>query len=162
MTTPTGSTVNAQLNLHFDAQTDTLVWEGIAVQPIRAFPLTAANEAIALVDEHGHERVFLPDGVEGLEPSAAKALRDALAHKSLMPTIFRIVAVSARTAPCVWEIETDRGSTRLELRGEDGIRRLPAASGGGLLVTDAYGMHYRIVDAAVMDRASRRFLDLFL
>lgn len=150
------------MQLQFNTQTDTLLLDGVAVQAIRAFPLSAAHEAIALVDEHGHERAFLEHGAEGLEPAAAHALREALARKSMMPTIYRIVSVSERTAPCVWEIETDRGNTQLELRGEDGIRRLPAASGGGLLVTDAHGMHFRIVDAAVMDRASRKFLDLFL
>ena len=76
-----------------------------------------------------------------------------------MPEIIRILAVSGFGTPSTWEIETNRGATRLTLRGEEYIRRL---AGGGLLITDRFGIQFLIPDLKALDRQSRQFLDRFL
>jgi len=45
------------------------------------------------------------------------------------------------------------------LRGEEYIRRL---AGGGLLITDRFGIQFLIPDLKALDRPSRQFLDRFL
>lgn len=47
-----------------------------------------------------------------------------MAGREFMPEIRRIEAVSGYVCPCQWEVETDRGMTRLTLKGEEDIRRL--------------------------------------
>jgi hypothetical protein len=76
-----------------------------------------------------------------------------------MPVIERIAAVSSFAAPSVWTVVTDRGETRLTLKGEESIRRLAPPA---LLIADSHGIQYLIRDRFRLDAQSRRFLDRFL
>ena len=86
-------------------------------------------------------------------------LRQALALREFMPVIKKITKVSTFATPSLWDIETDRGPTRIRLKGEEDIRRLSASV---LLVTDGHGVQFLIRDLAQMDRFSRKLLDRFL
>lgn len=128
------------------------------VVPVRAFPIAAPNEGIALVDSHGHELAW----VERLSdlPEATRALVEAeLASREFMPEIQRILGVSTFATPSTWQVSTDRGETALVLKGEEDIRRLP---GGMLLIADSHGVQFLIRDLSALDRPSRRLLDRFL
>jgi hypothetical protein len=135
---------------------DGTVWAGVV--PVRAFPISAASEGIALVSRNGKEIAWfdrvadLPDGIRAL-------IEAELAGREFMPEIRRIDKVSSFAVPSLWRVETDRGATTLVLKGEEGIRRLGRA---GLLITDANGIQYLIRDIQSLDRASRRMLDRFL
>jgi hypothetical protein len=125
---------------------------------VRAFPVAAPDEGVALVDAEGHELLWieaLSDLSAGLR---AKVLR-ALTQREFMPRILKLNGVSSLVAPCTWDIETDRGNTSLLLKGEEDIRRLSATV---LLVTDSHGVQFLIRDLAQMDRHSRKLLDRFL
>ncbi len=125
---------------------------------VRAFPVAAPDEGVALVDAEGHELLWieaLSDLSAGLR---AKVLR-ALTQREFMPRILKLRSVSSLVAPCTWDIETDRGNTSLLLKGEEDIRRLSATV---LLVTDSHGVQFLIRDLAQMDRHSRKLLDRFL
>jgi hypothetical protein len=41
-----------------------------------------------------------------------------------MPVITRIVSVASFATPSTWQVETDRGTATLVLKGEEDIRRL--------------------------------------
>ena len=128
------------------------------VQPVRAFPLSAPGEGVALMSADGHELAWF-DRLDELEPASRAVLEDELARREFMPQVQAISGVSSFSTPCEWDVLTDRGATRFTLRSEDDIRRLV---GGRLLVTDSHGIHYEVVDMKKLDRPSRRILDRFL
>lgn len=132
--------------------------EPVVVTAVRAYPLSAPGESIALVDEHGHEQAWIAR-LDELEADVRTLVAEALREREFMPTIERLVSVSTFATPSTWTVATDRGQARFVLRGEEDIRRLPA---GALLVADHHGVQYLIRDLAALDRHSRRLLDRFL
>ena len=131
---------------------------GREVRPVRAYPLAAPSEGVSLIGEDGHECVWIPH-LDQLDP-ATRALIDAtLAEQEFMPQILRILSVSTFSTPSTWQVETDRGTTTLVLKGEEDIRRL---AGSALLVSDGQGLPFRIADRNALDRHSKRILERFL
>jgi hypothetical protein len=130
----------------------------VAVQPVRAFPLSAPDEGLSLVSAEGVELAWIdrPDTL----PAAQRAMLDEeLAQREFVPVILRLRSVSTFSTPSTWEVDTDRGPTRLVLKGEDDIRRLPA---GALLIADRQGLPFFVKDRFALDRGSRRLLERFL
>lgn len=128
------------------------------VTPVRAFPIQAPEDGIALVDVFGHEQVWLERLSDLPEPVRAR-VNAALAARDFMPVIESIAAISSVTTPSDWTVHTDRGTCTLRLRSEQDIRRLPDKR---LLISDADGLCFVIRDPIDLDRASRRMLDHFL
>ncbi len=129
-----------------------------AVTPVRAFPIVAPDEGLALVGADGRELVWI-ERLSGLAPQLRAMIEEELASREFIPEIRRIVDVSGFVTPCTWEVETDRGSTRFLLAGEESVRRLPPPA---LLIADAHGIQYLIRDLQALDRRSRKLLDRFL
>lgn len=129
-----------------------------SVVPVRAFPITDPDDGIALTDPDGHELAWI-DRLTEL-PDGLRALVEAeLAGREFMPEITRIVSVASFAAPSTWQVETDRGTTSLVLKGEEDIRRLTSPA---LLIADSNGIHFLIRDRYALDLNSRRILDRFL
>ena len=128
------------------------------VVPVRAFPISAAEESLSLVGPDGHELAWIAD--LATLPSDVKALIDAdLATREFMPRIERLVQVSTFSTPSTWTVETDRGTADFVLKGEEDIRRL---GGSRLLITAEHGVLFTVPDFRALDRASRRLLERFL
>lgn len=125
---------------------------------VRAFPVAAPDEAVSIVDDHGHELVWIAQ-LADLSETLRSHVRQALTEREFMPVIQKLHGVSSFATPSTWDIETDRGPTQLVLKGEEDIRRLSASV---LLVTDTQGVQYLIRDLPQMDRHSRKLLDRFL
>jgi hypothetical protein len=125
---------------------------------VRAYPVTAPEQGAGVMDAEGHELAWFDRLDEVAEPLQA-LLREAIAEREFLPEIQRLKAVSSLVTPSTWTVETDRGTTRFMLKGEEDIRRL---TGRVLLVNDADGVQYLIRDLAAMDRHSRKLLDRFL
>lgn len=130
----------------------------IAVLPVRAFPITAPHQGIALVSADGHELAWI-DRLEDLPESYQHLLQNELASREFMPEIRRIHQVSSFATPSTWQVETDRGTTTFTLKGEDDIRRLAPPA---LLIADSHGIHFLIRDRTALDSTSRKILDRFL
>ena len=128
------------------------------VVPVRAFPVSAANEGVALASRDGHELAWI-ERLDELPGEMRNLLEAELASREFMPEIRRILGVSTFGTPSSWQVETDRGNTVLLLKGEEDIRRLP---GGMLLIADSHGVQFLVRDPASLDRESRRLLDRFL
>lgn len=128
------------------------------VLAVRSFPVTAADEGIALVDIDGKELLWIPH-LNEVSENARSNIQKAMIQREFMPQILKLYGVSNFVTPSTWDIETDRGRTSLLLKGEEDIRRL---SGTVLLVTDGHGVQFLIRDLAKMDRFSRKLLDRFL
>ena len=132
------------------------VHEGVV--PVRAFPIAAPAEGIALVGTDGHELAWI-DRLDDLPDATRTLVEEELASREFVPEIRRLRQVSTFAIPSTWDVETDRGEARFILKGEEDIRRLGAAT---LLIGDSHGVQYLIRDLASLDKTSRRLLDRFM
>ena len=125
---------------------------------VRAYPVTAPEQGVGVMDAEGHELAWfdrldtVPEPLQGL-------LREAIGEREFLPEIQRLKAVSSLVTPSVWTVDTDRGQARFMLKGEEDIRRL---TGKTLIVSDVDGVQYLIRDPMALDRHSRKLLDRFM
>jgi hypothetical protein len=129
----------------------------IGVHPVRAFPITAPGAGIAIMDQSGQELFWYPD-VAAITEAELGLIEEELAAREFMPVIEKITHVSTFATPSIWDIETDRGPTRIRLKGEEDIRRI---AGNTLLIADSNGMQFLIKDATQLDKLSKKLLDRF-
>lgn len=152
-----------EYQLHRDAfgrliLTDAAGTEHEGVVPVRAFPISAPDAGIALVDAHGHELAWI-DRLDDLPAALRERVADELAGREFMPVIESILSVSSYATPSTWRVTTNRGEATLVLKGEEDIRRLPD---NALLIADSQGINYLIRDRFALDAQSRKFFDHFL
>ena len=131
-------------------------FEGVV--PVRAYPIQAPQDGVALVATDGHEVGWL-DRLADAPPSVQVLIQEALDTREFMPEIQEIVSVTSFSTPCTWTVKTDRGDTRFVLRGDEDIRRVGPTV---LLVTDSHGIQFKIRDLALLSKESRRIMDRFL
>ena len=142
-----------------------LVWTGpqgqqvSGVVPVRAFPIQAPQDGIALVDPEGHELAWFAQ-LSAIPQPARGLIEEELARREFMPVLERIVSVSGFSTPCTWTVDTDRGRAEFVLRGDEDIRRIGSAR--ALLIADAHGINYLVPDQLALDAYSKRVLDRFL
>jgi len=72
------------------------VREGVI--PVRAFPITAPDHSIALVDQHGHELAWI-EQLSGLPDELRAIVAAELATREFIPEIRRIRDVSSFVTP---------------------------------------------------------------
>ncbi len=125
---------------------------------LRAYPVSAPNEGVALMDADGHE-IFWIHALDQLPQPLRSQVTLALNEREFLPEILQLTDVSSFATPSTWSVLTDRGSTQFLLKGEEDIRRL---TGTVLLINDANGVQFMIRDLAAMDKHSRKLLDRFL
>ena len=130
----------------------------VGVVPVRAFPISAADDGVALVVPYGHELAWI-DQLGDLPDELRTLVEAELAQREFMPVITRIVGVASFATPSTWQVETDRGPASFVLKGEEDIRRLTPPA---LLIADSHGIHFLIRDRSALDPHSRRILDRFL
>lgn len=128
------------------------------VVPVRAFPIAAPQAGIALVSPDGHEVAWI-DHLDQLAPGLKGLIEEELASREFVPEIRRIDSVSSFATPSTWQVDTDRGTAQLVLKGEEDIRRLSQTM---LLIADANGIQFLVRDLLALDKGSRRLLDRFL
>ena len=128
------------------------------VVPVRAFPIAAPDEGIALVNSEGHE-VGWVERIADLPPAIAQLVEEELASREFVPEIEKIIDVSSFACPSTWQVATNRGHAALILKGEEDIRRL---SQSRLMIADTNGIEFLIRDIGTLDRHSRKLLDRFL
>lgn len=128
------------------------------ITALRAYPISAPETGVALMDAEGHE-VFWIEDLAALAPALRAGVLQALNEREFLPEILQLQSVSSFATPSTWSVHTNRGSTQFLLKGEEDIRRL---TGTVLLINDADGVQYMIRDMAAMDKHSRKLLDRFL
>lgn len=132
------------------------VHEGVT--PVRAFPVQAPQEFVALVSSEGKE-LFWIDRLADVPEDVRMLINEEIASREVMPVIQQLLKVSTYSTPSTWDVVTDRGPTKLILKGEEDIRRLGAAT---LIITDSHGLRFYVSDMLALDKHSRRLLDRFL
>ncbi|MFC5475201.1 DUF1854 domain-containing protein [Paraherbaspirillum soli] len=128
------------------------------VLPVRAFPIGAPDDGIALVNGEGQEMAWIKR-LTDLPDATREMVEQELASREFMPEIRRISRVSSFVTPTTWYVETDRGAASFTLKGEEDIRRIAAST---LLIADSHGVQFLVRDMQALDRASRKILDRFL
>ena len=128
------------------------------VAPVRAFPIQAPDEGLALVNTDGKEVIWI-DRVDDLPAETAALIREELSGREFMPEVRRIVDVTSFATPCTWTVETDRGTADFVLRGEEDIRRIGTDA---LLISDTHGIQFLVRNQATLDKHSKKILDRFL
>ncbi|MFJ2988399.1 DUF1854 domain-containing protein [Collimonas sp. NPDC087041] len=131
-------------------------FEGVV--PVRAFPIGAPDDGIALVNADGQELAWIMR-LTDLADDTRTMVEEELASREFMPEIQRIQRVSNYNAPCTWFVETNRGDASFTLKGEEDIRRIASTS---LLIADNHGVQFLIRDTQALDKGSRKILDRFL
>jgi len=128
------------------------------IVPVRAFPIAAPDEGIALINSEGHE-VGWVDHLADLPPASGQLVEEELASREFVPEIEKILDVSSFACPSTWQVVTNRGSAAVLLKGEEDIRRLSPTQ---LMIADTHGIQFLIRDIGTLDRHSRKLLDRFL
>ena len=125
---------------------------------VRAYPVTAPEQGVGVMDAEGHELAWF-DRLDQVAQPLQDVLRQAISEREFLPEIQRLQAVSSVVAPSFWTVQTDRGPARFLLKGEEDIRRL---TGKTLIVSDVDGVQYLIRDPLALDKHSRKLLDRFM
>ena len=141
---------------HWCLEADGAVHERVAV--LRAYPISAPEESVCVLDADGHELLWI-DELSALDEERRGRVDAAIGSREFTPVIDAILHISSISTPSRWTVRTDRGITELLLPGEEALQRVGPRS---LLVSDAAGVQYLIRDTAALDRASRKFLERFL
>ena len=124
------------------------------VHVVRAFPFTAADGPIAIVDGYGNEIIWIHDlGLLSLEHQ--QFMKRLLETEEFLPRIHSIESVS-RGTPYRWSVVTDRGDTFFEQASSDGVAW---HTDGSVTITDCDGICYLIPTVQHLDRRSRRLLE---
>jgi hypothetical protein len=129
----------------------------VGVYPVRAFPITAPGSGISIMDQSGKELCWF-DGDNMIPESELALIEEEMAAREFMPVIEKITKVSTFATPSIWDIETDRGPTRIRLKAEEDIRRI---AGNTLLIADSNGLQFLIKDSTELDKVSKKILDRF-
>jgi len=149
-------TRNAFGRLVFTSADGSEVHEGVV--PVRAFPIAAPEQGLALVDGDGHELAWIAS-LAALPEESRRLIAEELASREFLPEIRRILHVSSFATPSTWQVDTDRGNAVLVLKGEEDIRRVAQST---LLIADSHGIQFLIRNLQALDKASRKILDRFL
>ena len=121
------------------------------VRVVRCFPISAGGRFIALHDNKDEELGVIAD-IDALDSDSREVLADALARTYFRPQITAVYAITEEHHIPRWQVATDRGSRTFEIRSSRrDIRVLPQ---GRVLIRDADGNQYEIVDYRRLDSAS--------
>ncbi len=130
----------------------------VGVVPVRAFPLSAPDEFIGLVDAQGREIACVVT-LDELEPTSRDVLLAELDRHEFMPVVREVLEASKGAPPTTFRVRTDRGEITFVVASEEHIRTLDR---GGLLITDSLGIRYRVPDPHALSRKSRKLLGLYV
>ena len=125
----------------------------------RAFPLTRDDCFIVVQDRKGKEIGSLAR-LDALDRDSRQAVEDELERAYFTPRIQRIAKVTVANRVPRWEVETDRGPRAFEIYSSRRDVRL--LGDGRILVQDADGNRYEILDYRRLDPASQALVEEML
>ncbi len=127
-----------------------------AVRLVRAFPFTAVNGPVAVIDSKGNEILWIRDP-DSLSLTHQEFFQNQIKREEFLPRIQCIVSVSQGT-PRQWNVATDRGENTFEQAASDGVVWHPD---GSVTITDCDGICYLIPAVQKLDQRSRRLLERY-
>jgi hypothetical protein len=126
------------------------------VRPVRAFPMTAPDRQIVLLDAEDRELGIIRE-LGALDRESQEAIKAELEVAYLVPRVQSIRSVLSRFGVTTWELETDRGLRTAHVKERSDIRPLPD---GRIILTDVDGVKYEIPPVQDLDDRSRGWLQI--
>ncbi len=127
--------------------------QGVTIEP--CFPITEFGKYLLLRHADGAEMGMLED-MRDLDDDSMQAVETELKQQHFVPIITKVYSISREFHLPVWEVETDRGPRRLELKRRGDVHRL---RGGRIYIRDAGGGGYLIPDLSKLDPVSRSLVE---
>jgi hypothetical protein len=124
------------------------------VRLVRCFPRSAKESFIAVVDAEGGEIGIIED-LARCRPETRQLLKQLLDMAYHIPQITKINKITMQGFVPVWDVETDRGHHVFELRSRRELLKLDDR----ILLRDADGNNYEIVNYKALDKHSRALLE---
>ena len=112
----------------------------VGIDVVCAFPISEPSHCVSLCDADGNEILWIDD-LADLSAALRQTLEDELARRHFLPQILRVVKIEGLAEPTSWEVETDRGCTKFQLKSEEDVRRL---AGDRVLILDSHAIRYLI------------------
>lgn len=128
--------------------------KGLSVEP--CFPVTQPGRFLVFRDGDGDEVGILMD-INDLSHGCRDVVATELAKQHFIPIITRVDAIHREFQIPQWEVQTDRGPRRIELRSRHDAQRL---GGGRIYLRDADGNGYLIPDVKALDPQSQRHIEI--
>ena len=125
------------------------------ISTIIAFPISAPQQLVALQDQDGNE-IGIIENIEQLDRRSTQVLKLELEKCYFMPTITCINNIDEAYGIPKWDVETDRGHRKFELKSRRDTRLLGS---GRVLIKDIDGNRYEIPDYTKLDPRSRAFVE---
>ncbi len=126
---------------------------GVAVKA--CFPVTRADRCLYFTGAKG-DAIGLLAETRSLSSESREALEEEAAKQQFLPVITKINAVSSDFAVPIWDVLTDHGPRRLQLRSHHDVHHM---TGPRIYLRDAEGNGYVIPDYTKLDPASRDLLE---
>jgi hypothetical protein len=126
------------------------------VRPLRAFPLTAPDSQIVLLDADDNELGVIRD-LKALDRETREAIEAELEIAYLVTRVQEIRSVLSRFGVTTWDLETDRGPRIAHVKERSDIRPMPD---GRIVLTDVDGVKYEIPPLKELDERSRSWLEI--
>lgn len=149
-----------QIRFHRDAFDDLVLEQGsepvAGVHVLRGFPYSDAERMISVRDSEGEELGIIAD-LADLDGDSRQLLEEELERVYFVPRITQVNDVEERFHIPKWNVETDRGHREFEIRS--GRSDVHVLGGGRILIQDADGNHYEILDYRRLDLASRNLVE---
>ena len=130
--------------------------EETEVQVRPCFPLSRPERFLIFKTDDGEELGLLED-LRCLPEESREALRRELDKQQFIPVIRRVDAIYREFKIPIWEVETDRGHRRLELKSS---RDAYHVSEGKVYIRDSEGNPYLIPNYRELDPASAELVRL--
>lgn len=119
--------------------------------PKRLFPVTGEDRYISLLDEEGKESAIIRN-INNLMPDSRQAVEEALGEYYFIPEITRIVEVKDSFGQLKFEVETDKGRVKFEVKNRH--YDIKKVYGDRVLIRDKNDNRYEIPDYTKLDTKS--------
>ena len=135
------------------------------VIPVRAFPVTAPTEFIAIREPdsrlHGQgDEIGMILRLSDFPPETVALIEEELGHRYFTPEIKKIHSFHEKFGYCYWEVTTSAG--RVEFIMSNPSSNIRTLEDGRVFMYDIDGNCFTIPDFRRLDRASYKKIEIYL
>ena len=125
------------------------------VRLTHCFPISAESQYIAVRNDEVELGII--NDIETFDPESAAVLNAELSRSYFRPRVVRVFNITEKFHVPRWEVETDRGKRTFEIRSSR--RDMRVLGGGRILIRDADGNLFEIVNYFELDALSRSLVE---
>ena len=135
------------------------------IVPVRAFPVTAPNEFIAIREPDSRLRgqgdeIGMILRLSDFPPETVALIEEELAHRYFTPEIVKIHSFHEKFGYSYWEVSTSAG--RVEFIMTNASSNIRTLDDGRVFMYDIDGNCFTIPDPRRLDRASYKKIEIYL